>query len=516
MAEPNQRDRSHLQRVPPHDLEVEARLLGTAMLHPEAAPTIASVDPADYYKPGHGHIADAIRSLLGEGSVVQAGTVAAELRQRGLLDSVGGSSFVIDLLGMAASTPAVPKLIDLVTSYARRRRMLGLLSESVDVVYRNQNPEGLVAELSRAVVADSMATVSTWDPVNLAAVLAGEGEVPEPVALARTDGVLLLYPGKIHALNAEPEAGKSWVALLACLQEMLAGRHVVYVDFEDDAAAVVGGPLELGAQPSEVIELFHYVRPDEAVGAGAALLRLTALCEAIRPSMAVVDGVTEALALNGWSSKDDTDLAAFFAAIPRPLARSGAAVLVLDHVVKDKETRGRWAIGSQHKMAGVDGAVYGLDSVKPFSRGNSGMGRLWVNKDRHGKVRPHAAGQRLISEIHFLSSDEGRAVNIELRPPSVEADGGFRPTGYMERVSRELESLSAGQGMSLREIRAVIHGKASVVDAAIGALVKEGYVTIAAGPRGARLHRSAKPYRDEQAAPLIDRDEGEDDAYEDF
>lgn len=515
MAPNPERDRTHLQRVPPHDLEVESRLLGTALLHSEMATVVATVDPGDFYKPAHGHIADAIRTLLGEGTIVDAGTVSAELRQRGLLDSIGGSSVLINILGDAASSTTVPKLISLVTDYARRRRMLGLLAEGVDAVYRNVNPEGLVAELSRAVMDAETASESTWDPVNLAAILAGEGDVPEPTALLRTDGVRLLYPGKIHTLNAEPEAGKSWVALCACAQEMVVGNHVVYVDFEDDAPAIVGRLLELGCTPSDVIERFHYIRPDEAVGAGAQL-RITALCEATHPTVAVVDGVTEALAINGWSSKDDTDLASFFAAIPRPLARSGAAVLVLDHVVKDKESRGRWATGSQHKMAGVDGAVFGLDSVKPFSRGNNGMGRLWVNKDRHGKVRPHAAGQRLISEIHFLSTDEGRVVQVELRPPVTESDGPFRPTGYMERISRELESLPEGQQMSIREIQAVVHGKKPFVDAALVALVKEGYVSVETGSKGARLHRFLRAFRSEEAPASGRYEQDEEDRDPDF
>jgi hypothetical protein len=48
-------------------------------------------------------------------------------------------------------------------------------------------------------------------------------------------------------------------------------------------------------------------------------------------------------------------VASWLELLPRWAARLGAAVLVLDHVVKNVETRGRWATGSQHKLAGLDG-----------------------------------------------------------------------------------------------------------------------------------------------------------------
>lgn len=489
------RERRHLQRVPPHDDATEANVLGIALFAPDGARVVATVEPGIFYRPSHGHIAAAVRQLVTEDVPVDPGTVAALLRQQGLLDGIGGPDYLIQLQAKGGASTSAPHLLELIAGYARKRRMLAAAAEIVEAVYSGVSVEGLVAELGTASLDDEVARVSTWDQVNLAAVLAGDGEVPEPVCLTRMDGVALLYPGKVHTLNAEPEAGKSWIGQGACAQEIMAGHHAVYVDFEDDAAAVVGRMLELGCQPAEIIEFFHYVRPDEALDASARI-RIGALCDAYHPTVAVVDGVTEALSLNGWKSNVDVDVAGFFAALPRPLARSGAAVLLLDHVTKDKETRGRWGIGSQHKLAGVDGATYGLDAVKPFSRGNSGLGRLWIYKDRHGKVRPHAAGQKLIAEVHFVSLEEGGVVSVELRPPTAQSgDGAFRPTGYMERVSRVLE-LSGGVAMSTNDVEAAVRGKAKMIGAALLALVSEGFADVDPGARGARMYRSTRPFRE--------------------
>ena len=47
----------------------------------------------------------------------------------------------------------------------------------------------------------------------------------------------------------------------------------------------------------------------------------------------------------------------------RPIAAAGAAVVLIDHVAKDKEKRGRYAIGAQHKLAGV-AVAYGIEVLR--------------------------------------------------------------------------------------------------------------------------------------------------------
>ena len=56
-------------RVPPHNLEAEESLLGAMLLSRDAitAAVEARVEASDFYKPAHGHIYDAIQSLLRAG-----------------------------------------------------------------------------------------------------------------------------------------------------------------------------------------------------------------------------------------------------------------------------------------------------------------------------------------------------------------------------------------------------------------------------------------------------------------
>ncbi len=484
--------RTPLERVPPHDDATERNVLGAALLHPHAAAHVAGIDADIFYRPAHQHIAHVIADLYADASPTDPGTVAAVLRTRGLLDQIGGPSYLTDLQGDCTNTAGTPKWVDILTGYQQRRRTLGLAGEIVDAVYRNTPTDGLVAELHSAANASHLDQPSTWEPVNLVRALAGEGDALHPTLLERVDGQPILYPGKVHSFVGEPEGGKSWLALLATIQAIAHGQHVLYVDFEADDVTQTTRLLELGVDPTDLLERFHYIRPDDPHDKAAAL-RLTAVLDAWRPHLVVLDGVAEALSLNGWDENSAADVTRFYVQVARPLARYGAAVVTIDHVVKDKESQGRYARGSTAKLAAIDGAVYKVEVVKPFGRGLVGSARIVVNKDRHGHIRAIAGGGKHLGVMRLDSTHPG-VIALELTPPdTTHSDGPFRPTGYMEKVSRELESIA--EAPSANAICSVVGGKKTVVLAAIRALIDESYVDTIAGPRGF-LHRSVKPYRE--------------------
>lgn len=484
--------RHHLQRVPPHDLATEASLLGAALLRTSAAAIVADLPPEAFYKPTHGHIAAAIGRLHHAGQPTDTGTVAAILRQEGLFDTVGGHGYLAELMASAPNTTSAPTWADFVTELWQRRRILGLAAELAEGVYQNAELSGLIAELAAATQAHEFAARSTWEPVNLLAVLAGEVAETAPALLTRSDGAALLYPGKVHSFAAESESGKSWLALLACVQVIDAGGHVAYVDFEDSPGSIVERLLDLGAHPDTLLERFHYVRPDDPIDASARL-RILELCRTWPIALAVCDGVTEAMVISGWSIIDNDDVARFFAGLPRVFAREGAAVVLIDHVVKDKEQRGRYAIGGQHKLAGIDGAAYTLDIVQPFGRGRNGKARVTVTKDRPGFVRAVSVGGRHVGEF-TLSPGQHTGVVARLAAP-VETGGPFRPTVLMERISRALEQ--AGQPLSLNQLRSVVQGKNDAKDLALQVLVQEGFVARDPGPNRSFLHRLIRPFTDD-------------------
>lgn len=331
-----------------------------------------------------------------------------------------------------------------------------------------------------------------WERVDLGPILAGGGLTADPSLWQRQDGVHVLYPGRCHSFASEPEGLKSWGAQVASRDELLLGRTVQYFDFEDTPEGVVGRLLALGVPGDVITERFWYHRIDQPLGLdGVDVLNASLLTAGA--SLIVLDGVTEAMTLLGLNPYDNTDVAKFWRALPRRLAGAGAAVILIDHVTKDRENRGRWAIGAQHKLAAIDGAAFVFEVVKPFGRGEQhGIARISVSKDRPGHLRQHAAGG-VIAELHLQSWPDG-AVDAELRAPGGNVDGTFRPTVLMERISRYVEE---HPGISKNGIATAVKGDDKAKRLAIELLASEGYVTIER-VRASHTLVSQRPYRNEE------------------
>lgn len=313
---------------------------------------------------------------------------------------------------------------------------------------------------------------SSWDRVDIGPILRGEMPEDVPTMWWRTDGVSLLYPGKIHAINAESESGKTWMALSICAEVMLEGEHVFFIDFEDSPASVVGRLVDLGVSVDVVEVCFHYIRPDDPLTDSLGETLVAALAD-VGASLAVVDGVTEAMVLHGFSIKDNDDAARFIALLLRPLQRTGATVLVLDHVTKANERGNRFAIGAQHKLAGIDGAVYTAKVETPYGRGRTGTSRLEVAKDRPGHVRAVAGGGKHIGTFRLVS--EGGALRAEVVPAAGgEASVRLSPE-LLVTVSEAIDELAP---VSQTALEKAVGGNAKAVRNAAAMLVENGYADL--------------------------------------
>jgi hypothetical protein len=332
--------------------------------------------------------------------------------------------------------------------------------------------------------------VSTWAPVPLADYLDGTAELLQPFAGRRRDGVALIYPGRTHLFAGESESGKSWAALSVAAERLAEGESVVYCDFEDHASTLAPRLLDIGVPRDLVLDGFHYVRPDHRLDPAAKSVLEPLLTSS---SLAVIDGVTEAMASEGLDPASDVDVATFYNRVTRWMAGHGPAVILVDHVVKAAAARGRWATGSQHKISGLTGAAYTFERVHPMGRGLRGVARVLVGKDRGGQVRQHA--RRLTGEDRWQIADfvvdasDGPLDVYFDEPPDL---SDFRPTQVMQRISELLAT--ARTPLSKNMIEQGVEAKSAVVRAALDLLVEEDYVTREPGPRSAFLHSLKQPF----------------------
>lgn len=316
---------------------------------------------------------------------------------------------------------------------------------------------------------------SSWRPRDLTSVLEGSWAPPQPIVGKRSDGRGLFYAAKAHTVVSETEGGKTHFALSACMDEMAAGHHTVYIDFEDDEGSLTGRLLTFGCARETIRAQFHYIRPESSLleGRGAAVL-VDVLAE-LRPTLAVVDGVTEAMSMHGLDPIKNQDAALFGRMLTKRLTDSGAAAVSLDHVTKDRENRGRYAIGAVHKLNGLSGAAYILTNRQPFGVRLTGRSTITIAKDRPGQLRSNAlpgSGGHWYGDLVLKSEGEDYA-EVGVEPPH-ERDENFRPTIYMQRVS---DVLAEKGPLAQRIICEVVTGKAATIRSALSFLIADGFVS---------------------------------------
>ena len=351
------------------------------------------------------------------------------------------------------------------------------------------------------------APAPTWARKDLSAYLDGTHTPLIPSLLERTDGVCLLYPGLVHSLHGESESGKSMVAQYLAAQQIMTGNKVLFIDFESDQAAITERLLMFGATPDAIMSLFWYLQPEINP---AALTEIPAWFEMLEQTfaLAIIDGVTDSLGCFGFVSKDNDQVAEWMRLLPKQIAkRTGAAVAVIDHVVKDNDSRGRFAIGAQSKMSGLTGAGYTVEISAALGRHLKGVIVLRVGKDRPGYIRGKSGPLRKTDRtqesarvvVDSTIDPDHPLITIE---PWRGCDGtgmdvrSFRLTGFMEKVSRVLED--AVGPMSFRSIDSLVAGKQSHIAAAVESLVSERFVTRIDGARNSKMHTSVANYRQAQ------------------
>jgi hypothetical protein len=342
-----------------------------------------------------------------------------------------------------------------------------------------------VVNLPTSTTPEEQTPPTSWTPQDLAEALAGD-DIPPPEILARTDGKALLYRGRTHAFIGESESCKTWGALLAVAERLRAGEMVLWVDYEDDARGAVTRLLALGVGKAEILAGLHYLHPEEPLqtrsgAATAGNADLGRLLEANPYTLAVIDGVTEGMTTEGLDPLGTEDAAIFARRLAKRVASasSSPAVVSIDHVPKSSEQRGRYALGSQHKIAGLTGGAYVFEVRRRLSRATlepvTAVVEVKVSKDRPGHVRAlgleAGADLRTVAVLELTSYPDG-FVSGRLLPPA--EDTTTPPAALLGRIAAHLELYP---GVSKTTLKSEVRGKSEDIGVAVDYMVREGLAT---------------------------------------
>ena len=134
-----------LTKLPPQHLDAEESLLSSLMIDNNTLLDVVHIlRPEDFYRSAHKHIFSAITDLFEEDEPVDLVTLTNKLKQKGLLEKVGGAVYPAKLIDTAPLAVNARHYAKIIYDKAAARRLLGKANE---IVNRCLIDEGKVEDL---------------------------------------------------------------------------------------------------------------------------------------------------------------------------------------------------------------------------------------------------------------------------------------------------------------------------------------------------------------------------------
>ena len=136
-------------RVPPQSIEAELSVLGAMMLKKDAVTQATELLRADeFYRQAHRVVFEAMEGLVREGEPVDIVTVTEALKKSGLLEQVGGITFLANLTNSVPSTANLANYAKIVKEKAILRALIDVSTEIAGAAY--EGSEDIAAQLDSA------------------------------------------------------------------------------------------------------------------------------------------------------------------------------------------------------------------------------------------------------------------------------------------------------------------------------------------------------------------------------
>ncbi len=214
-------------KLPPQNPEAEASLLGAILIDSDAIVKVADIITRDdFYDERHSHIYDALKNLYEKHSPIDVLTLSNELRNNGLIDTVGGASYLTELTNFVPSAAHVMQYAEIVSTKAMRRRLIKASQDIINLGYdESEGLQSLVEQAETRLFEVSQKQVKQ-DVVSLEQVLGESFERLDelhkdkgtirgiPTGYKDLDNILAgLQRGDLFVLGGRPSIGKTAMVL---------------------------------------------------------------------------------------------------------------------------------------------------------------------------------------------------------------------------------------------------------------------------------------------------------------
>ena len=454
----------------------EHRLLGACLTNAETINDIIDkVAPGDFIDPRMGTIFSAIARVATKATVSPT-LVVEELRLSAELDSIGGDRTITWLAGYAGTIEEALDAAKTVRELARKRDQADAARAAAATIEAGGDP---IAELAQLNDLSNVADDDGWTDLApiMNAIITGTHTRLEPTMLSTSAGNSLIYPLRLNIIMGAPESMKSWTAKFTCVQQMMQGNPVIYIDCEESdgitcteriyAIALgqgisvetlkdwVEGPADSENVRDRSKRLFFYRAENNGLDSKARAQILRVIKHNKVPFV-VLDGFAAAMSSHNPPLEEDRarDVNLFLSGNVWTMVNAGAGVLVVDHIAKSSGNQNSTSFqaksprGSGAKLAAVSGVAIQASVVIAGSSWSPGKVELYVTKDRPGRVKIVQRNNKRLAGVLVSTPDNSSGIEITkleiLSPEEVATQQAEKRWDLIaaEQISRLLADLS--------------------------------------------------------------------------
>ena len=213
--------------IPPQNTEAEASILGSVLIDSDAIVKIADIiRPEDFYDERHARIYEAILQLYERHSPIDVLTLSDQLRSTGMLDMVGGASYITELTNFVPTATHADRYAEIIAQKSMRRRLIKASQSIAELGFDEtqslqeliENAETRLFEVSQQHIKQDISSIenilsSSFD--RLDELHKDKGKLRGvPTGYKDLDNVLAgLQPSDLFILAARPSMGKTAFSL---------------------------------------------------------------------------------------------------------------------------------------------------------------------------------------------------------------------------------------------------------------------------------------------------------------
>jgi replicative DNA helicase len=143
-----------LKKTPPHNLEAEKTVLGGILISNKNLNVVLSIiSPEDFYKENNQRIIQTIISLVDKGQPVDLLTLSEELQKVGILEEVGGASYLSSLMDGVPKSLNIEYHARIIKEKSLLRRLILSSAKIINSSYeQKEDADELLNEAQKAII----------------------------------------------------------------------------------------------------------------------------------------------------------------------------------------------------------------------------------------------------------------------------------------------------------------------------------------------------------------------------